>query len=129
MKIQNVFSVVCLLTMLAAICVAVFAADEKPCKVPSKNTKKCFHPTNAVTDCTEWPGGDCVGRSIYSIVDFPDGTDPSDEGTTSEVMENCYRETRCRQKIGDATQCETAPTLPYVQAAKVSVGEGTCPSE
>ncbi|MDR2441743.1 MAG: DUF1573 domain-containing protein [Planctomycetaceae bacterium] len=79
--------------------------------------------------CTWAADKDSFVGSIYSIEDFPDGTDPSDEGTTSEVMENCYQETRCRQTSGDATQCETAPTLPYVQAAKVSVGEGTCPSE
>jgi hypothetical protein len=129
MKIQNVFGTAYLLVGLLMVCAGVLDADDKPCKVPSESQKKCFHPNNAVTDCTAWPQGDCVGHSIYVINDFPDGTTPASEGTTAEEMVDCYQETRCRQDPEDPTKCISATPFPYIQGAKVVSGLGTCPTE
>jgi hypothetical protein len=129
MKNKSIFGIAYLFIGLLAICVGILTADEKPCKIPSESQKKCSHPENSVSDCSAWPGGDCVGHSQYSINDFPDGTTPSDSGTTSEEEVDCYQETKCRNNSEDVSKCETAPVLPYVLGYKVVSGTGDCPTE
>lgn len=101
-----------------------------PCKVPSSSTKKCYHPTNAVSDCSAWNGvTDCVGKSMYLINDFPDGTTDAEKGTTEEKMVDCYQETRCGQDENCPQNCVVKTTLPYILGTKVVPGSGKCPTE
>jgi hypothetical protein len=119
-------SVVLGLFLLISYCVA---ADCPDCQTPNDDTKKCYSPTDAAF-CGGWNEADCGNKKVYSINDFPDGVECTDEGVTKESLIPCWRYKQCYwDRNVSPPACATATSWsPYNYANKTVVDPNkTCP--
>ncbi len=92
------------------------------CQAPNPNSKLCTSlPPDAVTQC-QWP---CDG-TIYTINNFPDGTVPSQSGSTAEAQADCWQSGPC-QLSEDLLSCATVLMGSWHAGTKVVGGTAQCP--
>ncbi len=109
-------------------------ADSKsqplPCAKPNINTVLCINPTDGVGACAGIPIGQCSGKKVYTIKNFPNGSVPAATGATKQVQDDCYKYTTCKWVVGQG--CVSGTTFPggnvWYQGAKTVVNpDVTCP--
>ena len=123
MNKQILTFVVCGIVLVVVAGYVVHNFTMAGCQIPSGNTKACYElPDDAVSSCEGMTQGDkCDGKSVYSIANFPDGTEDADEGRTKEEQADCYTSMECVWNTDDK-KCELCDdaSLPFPKMKTVA---------
>lgn len=98
------------------------------CTEPNENGVLCYSPNDGVLECRSLGEEHCANFRVYTIKNFPNGTQQADDTITSQDMADCWQSKRCYWSESlSICQTSQSPT-PWVAKPKTYIPELPCSS-